>query len=76
MSDDAASFALIDGLLETLTEVLDVREVFELFGFERGAFTGATQSKPGQIEQAAGGVLFLDLVIFVTVQRDGPTAND
>ncbi len=25
----------------------------ELFGFERGAFTGATQSKPGQIELAA-----------------------
>jgi transcriptional regulator with GAF, ATPase, and Fis domain len=34
----------------------------ELFGFERGAFTGATQTKPGQIEQAAGGVLFLDEV--------------
>jgi len=32
----------------------------ELFGFERGAFTGATQAKPGQIELAAGGVLFLD----------------
>jgi two-component system NtrC family response regulator len=34
----------------------------ELFGFERGAFTGATQAKPGQIERAAGGVLFLDEV--------------
>jgi transcriptional regulator with PAS, ATPase and Fis domain len=34
----------------------------ELFGFERGAFTGALQSKPGQIELAAGGVLFLDEV--------------
>src|SRR6185369_8584880 len=34
----------------------------ELFGYERGAFTGATQSRPGQIEQAAGGVLFLDEV--------------
>src|SRR4051812_1310051 len=34
----------------------------ELFGHERGAFTGATQTKPGQIEQAAGGVLFLDEV--------------
>jgi transcriptional regulator with PAS, ATPase and Fis domain len=34
----------------------------ELFGFERGAFTGAHQSKGGQIEQAAGGVLFLDEV--------------
>jgi transcriptional regulator with PAS, ATPase and Fis domain len=34
----------------------------ELFGFEAGAFTGATKAKPGQIEQAAGGVLFLDEV--------------
>jgi two-component system response regulator AtoC len=34
----------------------------ELFGYERGAFTGAHQSKPGQIELAAGGVLFLDEV--------------
>jgi transcriptional regulator with GAF, ATPase, and Fis domain len=34
----------------------------ELFGYERGAFTGAQQSKPGQIEMAAGGVLFLDEV--------------
>jgi two-component system NtrC family response regulator len=34
----------------------------ELFGFERGAFTGASQAKPGQIERAAGGVLFLDEV--------------
>jgi len=32
----------------------------ELFGFERGAFTSAQQSKPGQIELARGGVLFLD----------------
>jgi two-component system response regulator FlrC len=34
----------------------------ELFGHERGAFTGAQQSKPGQVELAAGGVLFLDEV--------------
>jgi transcriptional regulator with PAS, ATPase and Fis domain len=34
----------------------------ELFGYERGAFTGAMQSKPGQIEQASGGTLFLDEV--------------
>jgi transcriptional regulator with GAF, ATPase, and Fis domain len=32
----------------------------ELFGYERGAFTGALTPKPGRIEQAAGGVLFLD----------------
>jgi formate hydrogenlyase transcriptional activator len=34
----------------------------ELFGYERGAFTGAQQAKPGQIELATGGVLFLDEV--------------
>ena len=34
----------------------------ELFGYERGAFTGAQQAKAGQIELAAGGVLFLDEV--------------
>jgi len=34
----------------------------ELFGHERGAFTGAVTTKPGRIEQAAGGVLFLDEV--------------
>ncbi|MGH9412488.1 MAG: sigma-54 interaction domain-containing protein [Terriglobales bacterium] len=32
----------------------------ELFGFERGAFTGAHLMKPGRIEQAEGGTLFLD----------------
>jgi transcriptional regulator with GAF, ATPase, and Fis domain len=39
----------------------------ELFGYERGAFTGATQSKPGQLEQASGGVLFLDEVAEMSV---------
>jgi transcriptional regulator with PAS, ATPase and Fis domain len=38
----------------------------ELFGFERGAFTGAHLAKPGQIEMAAGGVLFLDEVSEMT----------
>jgi DNA-binding NtrC family response regulator len=32
----------------------------ELFGFERGAFTGANRAKKGLFEQAHGGVLFLD----------------
>lgn len=32
----------------------------ELFGVERGAFTGATTSRPGRFERAAGGTLFLD----------------
>jgi len=43
--------ALPDQLLES-----------ELFGHERGAFTGAVSAKPGRIEQATGGVLFLDEV--------------
>jgi Nif-specific regulatory protein len=43
--------ALPDQLLES-----------ELFGHERGAFTGAVAAKPGRIEQASGGVLFLDEV--------------
>jgi transcriptional regulator with PAS, ATPase and Fis domain len=34
----------------------------ELFGHERGAFTGAQTARPGRIEQATGGVLFLDEV--------------
>src|SRR5262245_38266738 len=38
----------------------------ELFGFERRAFTGAQQAKPGQIELASGGVLFLDEVTEMT----------
>lgn len=32
----------------------------ELFGYERGAFTGASSRRIGKIEQAAGGTIFLD----------------
>jgi two-component system NtrC family response regulator len=32
----------------------------ELFGFEKGAFTGAVKQTPGKIETASGGTLFLD----------------
>lgn len=32
----------------------------ELFGYEKGAFTGATGAKPGKFELATGGTLFLD----------------
>jgi two-component system NtrC family response regulator len=34
----------------------------ELFGYEKGAFTGANKTTPGKIEVADGGILFLDEV--------------
>ncbi len=41
--------ALVDGLVDS-----------ELFGHERGAFTGAVERRRGRFERAAGGTLFLD----------------
>ncbi len=40
----------------------------ELFGYERGAFTGAVGSKPGRFELAGGGTLFLDEIGEVPVE--------
>jgi DNA-binding NtrC family response regulator len=39
----------------------------ELFGHERGAFTGASEAKPGHIELADGGTLFLDEIATLTL---------
>ncbi len=39
----------------------------ELFGHERGAFTGATQQKPGRLELAGAGTLVLDEVAALTL---------
>lgn len=62
----------------------------ELFGYERGAFTGAVASKIGRIEMASGGTLFLDeiadlelalqakllrVIEYKTIQRVGGTKD-
>nr|WP_279608931.1 sigma 54-interacting transcriptional regulator [Burkholderia gladioli] len=48
-------FVVVDcsGIAESLFES-------ELFGYEKGAFTGANQRKPGLVETAQGGTLFVD----------------
>jgi DNA-binding NtrC family response regulator len=40
----------------------------ELFGYEKGAFTGATTAKPGRFELADGGTLFLDEIGEIPVE--------
>jgi transcriptional regulator with GAF, ATPase, and Fis domain len=43
----------------------------EIFGYERGAFTGATQSKVGRLEWANEGTLFLDEVANIPLDTQG-----
>jgi transcriptional regulator with PAS, ATPase and Fis domain len=52
------------GVPETLLES-------ELFGYERGAFTGAEQSRAGMIEVAHGGTLFLDEIESMSLSMQG-----
>jgi transcriptional regulator with PAS, ATPase and Fis domain len=40
----------------------------ELFGYERGAFTGAIEARPGRFEAAHGGTLVLDEIAYLPVQ--------
>ena len=43
----------------------------ELFGVERGAFTGATESRPGRFERAHHGTLFLDEIGSLSLSAQG-----
>lgn len=43
----------------------------ELFGVERGAYTGATMSRPGRFERANGGTLFLDEIGTLSLVSQG-----
>jgi DNA-binding NtrC family response regulator/predicted hydrocarbon binding protein len=43
----------------------------ELFGVEKGAYTGATASRPGRFERADGGTLFLDEVSSLPLHAQG-----
>ncbi|MCK0744262.1 sigma-54-dependent Fis family transcriptional regulator [Chromohalobacter nigrandesensis] len=43
----------------------------ELFGVEKGAFTGAERSRPGRFERADGGTLFLDEIPSLSLEAQG-----
>ncbi len=62
----AAAFVAVNcaAIPETLLES-------ELFGVDRGAFTGATQSRAGRFERADGGTLFLDEIATLSLTSQG-----
>lgn len=47
----------------------------ELFGYEKGAFTGADKFKPGRFEQASDGVMFLDEIGDMPLQLQAKLLN-
>ena len=64
--DATAPFVAVNcaALVETLLES-------EMFGHERGAFTGAVSARKGKVEQAAGGTLFLDEISELSPRLQG-----
>ena len=67
---------LVAGALHSLSRRCDARYIrincaaipetlleSELFGYEKGAFTGALRQKPGRVEDANGGTIFLDEIV-------------
>ena len=59
------------GLLANCTALPATLMEAELFGYERGAFTDAKESKPGLVEAAEGGFLFLDEIGDVDLSVQG-----